>query len=345
MDNLAVHLKEGLHPENDRIGISIEHPDLLRKSINVPFQRPINLSGKLIFTRIGKVFQSQESLALDGKLRITVSVVKGVTGRGLLTLKKAGNFFTFLKKKRGITEIDNDDNLCLPRALAVGVAHIQYHKEKIISNNQFRRITGGKKPESDRQGDVARQLCAEAGMDANEYINGSKTFGMDEIQKFATTLALRGYGVAVHNSMTANAIVFETAGLEGQTGIHWINLLNLNEHFSPVTVPSGFFGTHYWCDKCNRGFKDKLKHRCIDHCSACSTLDTDKCTFYLGRTKHCTDCNRDFYGDECFKNHKSTSDKYSVCSSKHCCIDCSCDFNPRTKTHKCGYSTCVTCKE
>jgi G:T-mismatch repair DNA endonuclease (very short patch repair protein) len=345
MSNLAEHLKEGLHPENDRIGISIEHPDLLRKSINVPFQRPANLSGMIIFTRIGKVFQSQESLALDGKLRITVQVVKGVKGRGRLTLKKAGNFFNFMKNKRGIVEIDNADNLCLPRALAVGIAYIQCYKEHSISENQYRLIKGTRKPEKDKQGLEARQLCANIGLDASEYVDGSKTFGMAEIRAFALYLVTRGYGISVHNSMTANTVVFETPGLEGQAGVLWVNLLNLNEHFSPITSPNGFFSTHFWCDACNRGFKDKMKHRCIDHCSACMTMDTDKCTFYLGRTKHCAECNRDFYGDECFKNHMSTVGKHSVCSSKQCCKDCSSEFNPRLKSHKCGYSTCVTCKE
>ena len=44
-------------PENDRISLSLEHPDLIAKSIDVPLQRPKNLTGQLIFTHIGKRFR------------------------------------------------------------------------------------------------------------------------------------------------------------------------------------------------------------------------------------------------------------------------------------------------
>ena len=77
-DNLANIAKAGLEPENDRISISIKHPDLHLKSIDVPFQRPKNLNGQQIFTRIGKILQSQETILLDTKLVLSVTVCKGI---------------------------------------------------------------------------------------------------------------------------------------------------------------------------------------------------------------------------------------------------------------------------
>jgi hypothetical protein len=309
MDNLAEKVKEGLDPENDRLAIHLDHPDLMMKSVNIPFQRPKNLKGHVIFTHIGKVLQSQESLALDGKLRLTVQIVKGVRGNGLLRLQHAKNFNDFLKRKRGIVEIKNKDGLCLPRAIAVGRAYIQFHKEKLISKNIYDRIIGVKKPEMDRQGTAARQLCTDIGLVADDYATGQKSFGMDEVKLFANLLAPR-YGIAVLNSMTANSKVFETPGLVGP--VHWINLLNLNEHFTPITSPSGFFCSMNWCSLCNSCYAHKTKHSCIDHCSACMTLDTDGCLFGLGRTKHCADCNRDFYGNVCFETHKNKTGKFLI---------------------------------
>ena len=40
LDELTTELKSGLDLENDRIGLSLEHPDLIAKSIDVPLQRP-----------------------------------------------------------------------------------------------------------------------------------------------------------------------------------------------------------------------------------------------------------------------------------------------------------------
>ena len=70
LDELTAELKNGLDPENDRISLSLEHPNLIAKSIDVPVQRPKNLTGQSVFTHIGKAFQSQHTLLLDGKKQV-----------------------------------------------------------------------------------------------------------------------------------------------------------------------------------------------------------------------------------------------------------------------------------
>ena len=58
------------------------------------------------------------------------------------------------------------------------------------------------------------------------------------------------------------------------------------------------------------------------------------------------DCNRDFYGEACYANHKTVGGKKknSVCQLLHCCKDCGREFTPK-KQHKCGYCQCVTCEK
>ena len=271
-------MKNGLDPENDRIGLSLEHPDLIAKSIDVPLQRPKNLTGQLVFTHIGKAVQSQHTLLLDGKMQLTATVARGVRGSGRLSLANAKNFNDYFKRKRGIVQIKNKDRLCLPRAIVVGRAYIQHFEEKSITNYEYRCIVGNKKTHVDRQGELAKELCACAGIKVEEYNNGNKTFGMEEVKLFAQLLAPR-YGIAIHNSLTANNKVFETSTSDDQKIVSWINLLNLNDHFDPITKPSGFFGTHYWCELCNKCYSDKQKHKCIPNCVACKTLDTGTLRF------------------------------------------------------------------
>ena len=90
---------------------------------------------------------------------------------------------------------------------------------------------------------------------------------MEEVKVFAQVLAPK-YGIAVHNSHTANGKVFEMSTTEDQKIVSWINLLNLDNHFNAITKPSGFFGTHYWCELCNKCYHDKLNHKCIPNCVA-----------------------------------------------------------------------------
>ena len=99
---------------------------MIARSIDVPLQQPKNLARQLVFTHIGKAVQSQHTLLLDGKMRLTVTVARGVHGSGRLSLANAKNFNDYLKRKRGIMQIDNKDKLCLPRAIVVGRAYIQH---------------------------------------------------------------------------------------------------------------------------------------------------------------------------------------------------------------------------
>ena len=70
-------------------------------------------------------------------MRLTVTVARGVHGSGRLSLANAKNFNDYLKRKRGIMQIDNKDKLCLPRAIVVGRAYIQHFEEKSLSNTNI----------------------------------------------------------------------------------------------------------------------------------------------------------------------------------------------------------------
>ena len=130
---------------------------------------------------------------------------------GRLSLANAKNFYDYLKRKRGIIQIDNKDKLCLPRAIVVGRAYIQHFEEKSVSKHEYRSIVGNKKSLVDKQGDLAKDLCAHAGFKVEEY--SSKTSGMEEVKVFAQLLAPK-YGIAVHNSLTANSKVLKRLPLK-----------------------------------------------------------------------------------------------------------------------------------
>jgi hypothetical protein len=343
LDKLSNKFKDTLDQENDRIGLSLLHPDLNAPEINIPMQRPKNLTGHLILTHIGKVIQSQESLLLDGRLSFETKVIKGVKGRGQLKLKDAKGVHNFMKKKRGISVIKNDDNLCLPRAIVVAQAWHKFFSEHTITKHDYHTILG-LKSKVDHQARLANDLCEQVGLNATDYIQGRKTFGLDEVKIFADHLAPK-YGIAVHNSLTANHKVFEESTGKGK--ILWINLLNLNEHFSPITVPAGFFGRHYWCEHCNNCYATKQSHCCIRVCVSCKTVKPKKCEFWKKTNIHCNICARHFYGPDCFKNHIEISgkQKFSVCQTNQLCKLCGVSYNPRYNKHQCGYSKCTVCKK
>ena len=133
---------------------------------------------------------------------------------------------------------------------------------------------------------------------------------------------------------------------EDQKIVSWINLLNLNDHYNVITKPSGFFGTHYWCELCNKCYHDKLNHKCIPNCIACKLQTQKTVNFITEKQRTVMPVTETFMVKTCFRNHKTIGDKKknSVCQALHCCKDCGVEFNPKSQ-HKCGYSKCVTCKK
>ena len=77
----------------------------------------------------------------------------------------------------------------------VGRAYNQHFKEKIISKHEYRCIVGKERSRTNRQGELAKDLCVRAGIRVEEYNNKGKTFGLDEVKIFAQLLAPQ-YGIA-----------------------------------------------------------------------------------------------------------------------------------------------------
>jgi hypothetical protein len=349
IDNLVAKVKEDLDPENDRIAFRLEHPDLRAKSIDVNNTRPKNLTSERVLTVISKVLQSNEDILLDGRISLTITIVRGAAGSGLLKFEQAKGFYDFLKRKKEIVNIENTDRLCLPRAIVVGKGYVDYIVKKSITIQQFRTI---KDSNGLRQNVLARELCRAVGLVPEEYSRGEKTFGLDKIKLFAQHLAPNN-GLAIHNFLTANQKTFKhlTWNPEQPSQVpegQWINILNLTDHFMPITAPSGFFCTHNYCTKCNKCYAHKTEHRCINFCQSCKTLDPDNCSFYLRQEKKtpCADCNREFFGPACLAYYKAKSDaaKHTVCEKHHCCKECHEEHNPQAKKpHRCGYEKCSAC--
>ena len=340
-EELVENFTKKLDADVDRVSISFKHENLHKENISIPFQRSKLLTAERIFTHIAKVFQSDESIAADGKFVVELRVVKGPRGNGKkgLSLKDAKSSFDFLRRKKSLVQIKNADNLCLPRAIVAGIAYHQW-KNNEITQSQYRTLTRSRR-KKDEQELRARLLCREVGLNPLLYTSG-KTFSVDELRMFSDYLKSKGYGLAVHDSFTANAKSFESSGLDNAA--RWINLLNLENHYDVISKPAGFFCRNYHCAKCNRVYSNKERHCCVPKCAACCTVNPTECIFHT-RDKFCADCGRSFFGQACFDNHRKLVGKMSTCQKLRACAECGELYNSIARpAHECGKSQCCTCK-
>ena len=98
--------------------------DQLNTPISMPFMPVIQLTPEKVFSQIERVIQSNRDFRLNDTVVVDIIHVEAPQGSGrskctILNIKD------FLHKKKSIIIIQNNDNLCLARALVVAIAKIE----------------------------------------------------------------------------------------------------------------------------------------------------------------------------------------------------------------------------
>ena len=148
-----------------------------------------------------------------------------------------------------------------------------------------------------------------------------------------------------------------------------ILLVKVDEHCHGCTSFAGFLELLYYCHDCDKGYSndDRHHHPCKKiWCKGCKRKgcfpwDEAKKNLVPGEwprpTHQCSDCNRRFFGDECYANHKiETVKERSLCQHLKKCQTCKSEYDaapiekkksathPKFR-HRCGWGECPFCKE
>ena len=233
-----------------------------------------------------------------------------------------------LKRKRCIIKIKNTDELCFPRAFVSTKAYIDKdpHYKELAQGRKFQEF-------------LAKQLHREAGVPEGPC-------GRAEIQQFQAHVGSEGIQIIV---------------LEGQQGMIWykdhtyddahkkICLLKVQNHFHGLRSFPALLNRSYYFHHCEKGYDHETseKHNCRgQNCSSCRTTKgtCPKFATYVTAEVYCDQCNRKFYGQNCYDTHKRGAK--SVCNQFRKCHECcqTYKFNPKKK-HHCYHTLCPNCKE
>ena len=137
-----------------------------------------------------------------------------------------------------------------------------------------------------------------------------------------------------------------------------IYLLKHENHYNSLRSMIAFWNRSYFCPDCCKEYttEDAAHHSCLGRNSAsCQRTRSQKnrggCPEFTPgkrRTIHCKDCQRDFYGPDCFKVHKEPKGKkkVSLCQKLKKCLHCCKGYtvNPKQR-HKCYYDTRRLCHD
>ena len=178
--------------------------------------------------------------------------------------------------------------------------------------------------------------------------------GLDDVHKFQLYFAERATSLVVYAFGTfgkgkdplydGSKLVQEIAGKIDYT-LYFL-YYEQARHYQPILNLVGASGCRGFCVKCHKAFKNIENHMCKYKCIKCFQIPS---CISSNNVVKCTECCREFFGDDCFRNHlkeKSFNQKISVCEKIKICKTC-CKVvrvENRKFTHECGKAYCRVCR-
>ena len=317
--HLLEEVTEGM-ATNDKVRF-ILRSEQLETPISLPFMTVEQLNAERVFSQIERVIQSNQEFRLNDTVTIDINHVKTPQGRGR-SKRAIFNIRDHLKAKKSIICINNTDDFCLARALAVSIARIE-------NDPMYYQIRNSNRP-------VQRERAFDLHQAANVPLGPC---GIEEVKLFQNYLV--NYQIIVVSGMHNNSIIYppEPPGTDEKP---IISLYYHNNHFDVITTLPGFLSRNYFCQRCHKAYDHTVDHLCSAMCSSCRAFG---CVFEAGGIV-CNECDRLFKNQTCYDHHKEpiNGGGRSVCEVIRKCDKCgkAMDVRQIRNGHICG-KKCRTC--
>ena len=311
--------------ERDKVRFVLRS-DQLDTPISIPFMFVPQLTPERVFSQIERVVQSNREFRLNDTVIVDILHVEVPQGRGRSRLKRdILDIREYLRKKGSVITIQNNDNLCLARALVVAVAKVENapsYKNLIRSDRSM-------------QGKEAKKLHAAANVPLGPC-------GIPEVKMFQKYLTK--YEINIVSGNQDNAIIYPPkTGNNNNNNVTPIYLYLHDNHYDVITSMAGFLSRHYFCHTCKKVYDNKYGHLCKEMCKGCRSYDC----VVVNDDRVCNECERWFKSKACYDRHKEpVGGARSVCEGVRKCKKCGKAMEVRKLTpkgHICGRK-CPTCK-
>ena len=305
---------------NDQVRF-ILRSDQLDTPISIPFLPVERLTTERVFSQIERVIQSNQEFRLNDTVTIDINHVKTPQGSGKTRRKRTTlNIREHLKEKKSVIRINNKDDFCLARALAVSIARIE-------NDPKYNQI---KQPNKHIQLDRALDLHVAANVPLGPC-------GIDEVKLFQNYLT--NYQIIIVSGDHNNSIIYPPQP-PGTDEKPTVSLYLHDNHFDVITKLPGFLNRSYFCHRCHKAYFHTADHLCPAMCRSCRAFG---CVLE-GDGIVCNECDRLFKNQACYDHHKEPIDGggRSVCEVIRKCGKAMDVRKIKDGGHTCG-KKCRTC--
>ena len=319
--HLLEEVKEGMAP-NDKIRF-ILRSEQLETPISLPFMTVEQLTTERVYSQFERVIQSNQEFRLNDTVIIDINHVVAPEGSGR-SKRTIFNIRDHLKQKKSIVCINNTDDLCLARALAVAIARIE-------KDPKYKQISDSRRP-------VQRERALDLHQAANVPLGPC---GIDQVKLFQNYLV--NYQIIIVSGMHNNSIIYPPQP-PGTDEKPIISLYYHDNHFDVITKLPGFLKRSYFCHRCHKAYDHTSDHVCTPMCKLCRGFGCD----LEGNGITCNECDRVFKNQTCYDRHKNEpmdGGGRTVCQAIRKCEKCGKAMDVRKIRdggHICG-KKCETC--
>ena len=319
--HLLEEVTEDMTP-NDKIRFILRSAQL-ETPISLPFMTVEELTTERVFAQFERVIQSNQEFRLNDTVIIDINHVETPEGSGK-SKRTSFNIRDHLKQKKSVVCINNTDDLCLARALAVAIARIE-------NDPKYKQIRDSGKP-----------LQREKAFDLHEAANVPLgPCGIDEVKLFQNYLV--NYQIIIVSGAHNNSIIYPPKP-PGTDEKPIISLYYHNNHFDVITKLPGFLSRSYFCQRCHKAYDHTTDHVCTSMCRLCRGFGCD----FEADGIACKECDRVFKNQTCYDHHKNQpidGGGRTVCEAIRKCYKCKKAMDVRKIRdggHICG-KKCQTC--
>ena len=289
--------------------------------ISIPFMPAVQLTPEKVFSQIERVIQSNRDFRLNDTVTVDIIHVEAPQGSGR-SKRTILDIREYLQKKRSVVTIkNNNDNLCLARALVVAIA-------KIETDPKYKNLIGSRGRAQEKKAIALHER-------ANVPFGPC---GIPEVEMFQKYLT--NYEINIVSGNHDCSIIYPPKPSTNNS-VTPIYLYLHDNHYDVITSMPGFLSNSYFCHKCRRSYNNKFDHLCPGMCKSCRSYDC-----VVNDPLGCNECNRWFKSKACYDKHKEQVDgARSVCQGIKKCGKCGKSVEARNlnpKGHICG-KKCRTC--
>ena len=322
--------------ENDLIRFVLR-TEQLDTPISLPFMSVSKLTPERLYSQIERVVQSHQEFRLNESVIIDIVHVEMPEGSAkrkrdtvdLESLPEGSgkrkrdtiDLESYLKNKRSVIRIRNNDDLCLARALAVAIA-------KADGDKRYSQLANHRKPSQKK---AACELHEKAGVPFGPC-------GIPEVKQFQKHLP--EYEINIVSSDHENGIIYPERPTDTEAKRLYLYLHS--NHYDVITSMPGFLGRSYFCCKCRKTYNSTVQHLCKGMCEMCRSFG---CPYV--KLQDCVECGRTFKSHACYDRHKKALGAgQSVCQLVKKCTQCGDSvITYNMSRHICRKTKCRTCKE